>query len=485
MTLSSAFSSALSGLAATTRQAAALSSNVANATTPGYAPRSVLLSARAVGGPGQGVQIDGIQRATDLVLTHDRRAAQAANGDSTTRSRFLTRLESIIGDSEDPSALGARIDALDTTLLAAASRPDSAARLTAVLNAALQLADGLNAAGDMIQAERMAADRAIAAGVDQLNNALRRVQDLNRQITALGSSGQDASALMDQRSAAIDSIASWIPLREVPRDGGQVALISTGGAVLLDGVAGRFGFTPTPTIVAEMTLAGGGLSGLTLNGRAVTGPGATGLMDGGQLAGLFALRDDLAPAGQARIDALARDLIDRFADPGVDSSLAPGMPGLFTDAGGALDPLAEVGLAGRITVNPAADPAAGGAIWRLRDGLGTLTEGASGNAALLVALSDSISHPRATGSASLAPGSRSLPGLAAEILSSVTLQRLAAEDDTAFTSAQLTALQDAEAARGVDIDAEMQALLVIAKNYAANARVIQVLDQMLATLLEM
>ena len=57
---------------------------------------------------------------------------------------------------------------------------------------------------------------------------------------------------------------------------------------------------------------------------------------GGRLAGLFQLLDVLAPEMQVRADAVARDLIERFADPAVDATLGPGDPGLFTDAGSAL-----------------------------------------------------------------------------------------------------------------------------------------------------
>ena len=40
-----------------------------------------------------------------------------------------------------------------------------------------------------------------------------------------------------------------------------------------------------------------------------------------------------------------------------------------------------------------------------------------------------------------------------------------------------------EKAGGVDTDQELQSLLVIEKNYAANAKVIQTVDEMIKTLL--
>jgi hypothetical protein len=185
---------------------------------------------------------------------------------------------------------------------------------------------------------------------------------------------RDASPLMDQRQQLIDKIAEIVPLRQIDRDTGQIALISTGGAVLLDGRPALFGFTPVGKVTPDMTLASGALSGLTMNGRPVTFGDGSGKLDGGAMAANFRLRDIEAPVQQVRLDALARDLIARFANPSVDTTLTSGAPGLFTDAGAAFNAATETGLAGRLAVNAAADPANGGALWRLRDGLGATAD---------------------------------------------------------------------------------------------------------------
>jgi flagellar hook-associated protein 1 FlgK len=47
------------------------------------------------------------------------------------------------------------------------------------------------------------------------------------------------------------------------------------------------------------------------------------------------------------------------------------------------------------------------------------------------------------------------------------------------------ALTDLEAQNGIDTDQEMQQLLVIEKNYAANAKVIQAVADMIDTLIRL
>ena len=60
MSISATLANALTGLAAASRSAQVVSTNISNATTEGYARREIDLSARLTGGAGSGVQIDGI-----------------------------------------------------------------------------------------------------------------------------------------------------------------------------------------------------------------------------------------------------------------------------------------------------------------------------------------------------------------------------------------------------------------------------------------
>ena len=145
----------------------------------------------------------------------------------------------------------------------------------------------------------------------------------------------------------------------------------------------------------------------------------------------------------------------------------------------------RIGLAGRLTLNALADPARGGALFRLRDGLGTATEGAPGNGTLLTALHDALSSARPLSSAGFAAGTRSFGTLTADLMSDASSLRLSAQSEQGFAAAKLTALTDLEAQNGIDTDHEMQELLVIEKNYAANAKVIQAVADMIDTLIRL
>ncbi len=78
MSISSALNQAGTGLAAAARALQVASANIANAQTPGYAVRSLVLSAAAVDGVGAGVRVVGVTRAVDPVLNDLLRGAAGA-----------------------------------------------------------------------------------------------------------------------------------------------------------------------------------------------------------------------------------------------------------------------------------------------------------------------------------------------------------------------------------------------------------------------
>jgi flagellar hook-associated protein 1 FlgK len=483
VTISGSLSSAMSGLAAASRAADIVSSNIANAMTPGYGRREINLTARQAGSVGQGVQYSGVQRMANQIVITDRRSAEANLGNSSARAAFYRKIEGSIGVPDGSGSLSARIAAFDTAMISAASRPDSEARLLQIADTGRAVANHLASASKDIQTARSRADDQIGQDVKFINETLVRVSELNGTIRKVTGGGGDASALMDQRQRAIDAISSIIPLREIPREQGTVALVTASGGMLLDGAPAVLGFSPVGVISPEMTLSSGALSGLTLNGRAIPTGNSNSPIDGGSLAANFAVRDDLSVSAQSKLDAIARDLVSRFQDSAVDPSLTPGSAGMFTDGGAAFDPLNEIGLAGRLTLNALADPQQGGQLWRLRDGIGAAAPGPASDSTLLSAMQQALNDQREPASGDFMTGTKSFATLVSDYISTVSTQRLSAESETSFSQGKVDSLVMVELSEGVDTDAELQKLLLIEQAYTANARVMQIADEMLKTLI--
>lgn len=477
MSLNAALLAAGSGLNAASRGAAVVADNIANSATEGFGPRRLALSSTVLGGAGVGVTVVGAQRQENAALAASLRAAGAEDGAARTLRAHWAGMEALIGNGDAPGGLAARVDALGAALAHAAAHPESTARLDQAASEARALTATLARIETGITEARVAADRSIARDVAALNSGLREVEALNAGITRQKLAGGDPNGLMDERARVIDAMAELVPLRVLPGANGAVRLITDGGAVLLGERAVEIGFAPAPAMAPGDTLASGGLSGLTLGGRSVeTGP--AGPLTGGSLGAAFEIRDRHAPTLQAGLDRLAGDLVARFADPVTDPTLPPGAAGLFTDPDPGAGP---AGLAGRLRLNPLADPEEGGALWRLRSGLGAPAPGPVGDPARLDAMARALDRPTVPAPGMAAGG---LAAHAADLGAAVGMARHRAEAQQAFTTATRAHLSETRSAEGVDTDAQLQKLMMIEAAYAANARVLRAVDDMLRRLME-
>ncbi|WP_410218780.1 flagellar hook-associated protein FlgK [Paracoccus sp. (in: a-proteobacteria)] len=479
MSIAKAISNAMTGLAATSRGTETVAGNLANVMTPGYARREMVTSVQLSGG----VRIDGVARIVNASLLSESRLASASMGDASVRAAFQKQMEGVIGLPGDSAALSTALTSFQTALGSAVARPDDEPRLAQVLNSATTLAAKLNTASQAVQAARSAAQQAIATDVGVLNTSLERVAFLNTRIAVLVASGQDAAPLLDERQQAIDRISSIVPVQEVTREAGKVALFTSEGAVLLDGsLPATVGFQGGDLVTAGQTV-GAPLQMLTLNGDALS-PGQMRLFAGGSLAGNFQIRDELAPQLQAELDAMAYDLHQRLADPAADATLGAGDPGLFTDQGGRAQAGAIVGLSGRLAVNAAVNPAEGGALWRIRGGLGSgATPDPVGRTETLNGLLAALDAARPSHPGSGFDGNASIASRFGTVEARVVTRRVGAESDLASRSSRHSTINSSLMAGGVDSDAEMQRLLQYEQAFAANARVLNAINEMMNQIL--
>ena len=481
MSLTSSLYNAVSGLNAASRMAEVVASNISNAMTDGYGVRKLELSSQVNGGRSGGVRIDGIARLVDRGVLSDRWRADASLAHDDSLRLGWTAIEQVTGTIDDPGSLAARLRQLESALLAAEAAPESDLALKTVLAGLHEVAEGFNEQSSELNRMRGAAEADIADNVARLNEGLVEVEKLNVAIVNAQARGEDPSALYDARQRAVDEIATIVPLRPMERSNGKLALMSTGGVILLDDRRATISFDQRPVVTADMTYANGLLGGLVVDGRPISLADGHGKLDGGTLGAAFELRDAILPEHLDQLDLRAADLMRRFEDSSVDATWVAGAPGLMTDNGAAFDPALQLGLAGRLSVNAAVDPDLGGALWRLRDGTAATAAGPAGNSEGLAAWRGALSASQPLVSGALG---RSAFGHAADFLTQGSSGRVKAEDAQAISAARHGILRQSELSRGVDTDIEMQTLLLAEQAYEANAKMIQTLDQLMQTLLE-
>jgi flagellar hook-associated protein 1 FlgK len=474
MSFNIALANAYSGLSANSRLAEVVSRNVANATTEGYAAKRLDIGNRVVSNVGGGVVVNGVSRAEDAFLTADRRRAEARADGETAEAQATRRLSDLLAPEDGGDILAERFAALDVSLAAAVNAPDAEATRLQAIDAARGVALTLNELADRAGRIATQADTDVTRQVDEINTALRQIEDLNGRIREAEAMQRDATILMDERDRQIEAINGIVPVRATPADNGGVVITTLGGGLLFD---------QTPNL---LTVSG---ATITLDGRNVTPSTGYGFdpLAGGTLEASRNVRDTLVPDFIADLDAIAADLVTRFSEPNVaDPSLAPAAEGLFVLNAG-VGPASQ-----RVAVNPLIlDDSR-----RLRDGVAT-TYDATGS------VTGPAGHPSLGGRPNAAN-----PDVIASMLESfrtpytadgrtiteavetitATWQKSAqtAEQTAAFARANADTLYDEEMrVTRVDTDAELRNLIEIEKSYAANAKVMSVIDDLIARLLEM
>lgn len=476
MSLSSALTNAVSGLTASARAVQVASSNIANAMTEGYATRRLDLAASTLDGTGTGVRINGVTRQTDPILESLFREASGASEGDRARSDFWTNIHAAI--SSDTTGVSAALSGFEGKLISATARPDQTTRLTSAVNAAQELVQSFETVETNIQQARTNADAAIAKDIETLNKGLARVHALNNQILRLEASGASTLGLLDERDSTISSLSEIVPLKEHRKSDGRVALFTANGLQLLDLKPQELSFTKSAGVTAQMQI-GAGLSGIEIGNRSID-TRETGVLGGGRLAAMFSIRDQDSVQAQTQLDALALDIVTRFSGPTADPTLASGEHGLFTFAS-STPGSTGTGLAGQLELNQAVQIDQGGSVTKLRDGIGSLTQGPVGNTSQLNRLIDALHSP-------LVPPLGSDPQTAFTAIESTESTMGVRADEFQSTSTASNArkfeLEQQRIENGVDTDAEMQRLLTLERSYAANARLIQTADSMIQRLLE-
>ena len=470
MSLSSSISNAFSGLTVTARAAQLVSSNLANALNENYARRDLDLSSYREGG----AKVEKTNRFVDRALNADLRVASAGQALAQERKKGAETVLNSIGTPDDPASLTAYLNRFDASLRYMESAPSSEVRMKDTLATAQALTKKLNDVEADIQKVRKRADRQIEAAVSTLNAKLNKIVTLNVEIVSADINGRETSSLLDHRKQLVDEVSEFIPVREMRKDHEAISLVSTNGMILIEESAVQFDFTASNEIAPHMTLAAGTLNALTLNGSAVSIDGDASPLSGGRLQGLFEIRDKHMVDAQKNIDDFVFDLADRFHNLPNDTDSSATSPGLFTDQGSKATSVQTIGLAGRISINDSVDPNAGGELWRLRSGVQAMSESLPGDASFVADMISTLSAGN---------NRASLFDVATSLVSAATQNLSQQEQSESFSNTHFQQLNALRLENGVNTDAELQKLLQIESNYAANAKVMQTIDEMFAAIL--
>ncbi len=319
MSLSQALATAMSGLRANQAALALVSSNVANAETPGYVRKTLVQTASTTADYGSGVRIAGVNRELDAFVQAQLRTETSGAAYANIRATFLANLQGVYGDPNSTGTLESAFNGLTTALQALSTSPDSQSARLGVVNAAQTIAQQLNQASQGVQALRTSAENGLASAVTTANTAMAQIAAINKQLSG-GASDATTAALLDQRDQYITQLSQLMDIKVTTNDANQVSVFTTSGVQLVGVDAAQLSFNAqgavTPGTVWDADPANSGLGTLTLNfpqGGSMDLI-ATRSIRSGAIAGYIELRDTTLVQAQAQLDQLAASLASVLSD---------------------------------------------------------------------------------------------------------------------------------------------------------------------------
>ncbi|MGI4880553.1 MAG: flagellar hook-associated protein FlgK [Janthinobacterium lividum] len=278
-----------SGIAAYQTALSVVGDNVANADTPGYVRRTIVLETAAAGGAGapalrdfgggNGVTVGGIGRAFDVLKAGAARDADSDLSRITTRADWLTRLQSALGpgDASLTKRIGGFFDAAQDLSVS----PASTAARTIFLDRADQTAAAFRSTASALDAIGSDITSATASQVAQVNQLTASLAQINAAVTRSGGTGEAGAALLDQRDAALASLATFVRIGVTDTgrgtvevrlgDGANAPLLVGGTSATAIGVSpgGDVVLHPSHEPVVVRLPASGSLAGLVEAGKRV------------------------------------------------------------------------------------------------------------------------------------------------------------------------------------------------------------------------
>jgi flagellar hook-associated protein 1 FlgK len=320
MSLSSALSIAMSGLTANQAGLAIVSSNIANANTPGYVSQSVNQIEAPTDGVGTGVQVAGITRSLNSYVQSQLRTETSGGGYADQISNVLTQLQNVYGTPGGQGTLETAFSNLTTAVQALSANSGSSSAQSAIVTAAQNMAQQLNATTQGIQALRTNVQQDISTSVATANTAMTQIANLNTQLQGMNPTDPGTATLEDQRDTAINQLSQLMDVRVSTDANNQVSIYTNSGVELVGTQASTLSFNGPSTLSASSIYStnpsqdGVGTITLTSPSGATVDLNATNAISSGQIAADIQLRDKTLVQAQTQVDQLAASMSSALSD---------------------------------------------------------------------------------------------------------------------------------------------------------------------------
>jgi flagellar hook-associated protein 1 len=337
MGLSSALATALAGLRTNQAALSIISSNVANAQTPGYVEQSPTQVEVGSGGDGSSVQMTGVNRTLDQFIQNQLRTETSGSGYANQMANILSQLQSVYGTPGGDGTLETALSNFTTALQSLSTNPGNQSSQNVALSSAQSLAAQLNSTTQGIQTLRTNVDQDLGTLASQANTDLTQIANINTKLQGLSPTDPQAATLMDQRDSAINDISKMTDVRVVTDASNQVSLFTTSGIQLVGGgIASSINYKTQGTLNAnslyntDPTKSGVGSLSIQLPNGSQIDAVANNVFSSGQIAADLKLRDQTLVQAQTQVDQLAASMSSALSDVTTAGTAVTGPPAGFS-----------------------------------------------------------------------------------------------------------------------------------------------------------
>jgi flagellar hook-associated protein 1 FlgK len=431
------------------------SNNISNQNTQGYSRQVVNFSEGATVQFGSlqfgtGAQVDNIQSIRDQVL--DFRIANETSTQSGLDT-YVTSMNQVQANFNEAAGTGLQsaISGFFNSLSNLSTDPSNVSLRQSVLTAGQNLTSSFNTAANTLSNTQAAANQQVAPEVQQVNTLAQNVAALNTKISQAQASGQNTGSMEDQRNQLILQMSQITNISLIQGDHGTINIATAQGASLVVG-GQQFNLSTATNATTGQTDI------FSSDGRDITS-GIT----GGSVGGLIQVRDQSIPQLTSQLDTLASGIataVNNTQTAGTDLNGATGQ-NFFTI------PAGVPGTAKSIQVNLTDPSQIAGSL-----------NGSTGDNANIVAMSQLQNQNIVNGDTPLDFYSNSVAQLGSQI-----------QQATTQGTTQDSVVQQLQAQRqnvsGVSLDEEAANLIQFQRAYQAAARIVNVVDEMTQTVINM
>ncbi len=524
MTLGASFNTAVQALIVNQTALGVVSNNIANMNTQGYSKQRVNLeqagyvttgSANGLLNIGTGVSISNIQRYRESYLDEDFRNQSSSSSFYNELSNMASTIENTLNEIEDDGLQNA-YSSFYNSLSKLSSNPSSATYRMDFVQKAEDLCKKFNTSystlekarkdtvGDITDAASIDESK-VATNLDIVNEKLKNLQALNEKIaTSTSLDGNTASSLLDKRDSLLDELSEYIPIETTTNPTSHFVSVSMNGISLIDATGLKqfdvaMGDINNPTTV-QVKDANGNVVVANANSQIDSGKiGAYLQMGGGSTTELT------YKSMMDRLNTLASEFADTMNtiqtyDDGTNQAMAigtdpvtgdqilsdyGGLPNLFTDASGTT---ATTVTAGNIRVSDEIKQD----YWKIAAARVDTTTDADADGT-------PDYDPRSIGNAEnaklfSATRSEKILGLGSQTMENylnATVSEMGIKVDGIASNAETqnvvytSSESRRQSAIGVNLDEELADMIKYQRAYEASARVFNVTNQILQTLVSL